>query len=316
MNDYEDAEFSTPDEEPEPERPAPLPVVQKDKPNLPAKPEEPTTAAQARTDAVAHLTMSAYALAGQLPLTEDERRKLIEPFPDDDFRSLELDKQIFIYLEHASLRMRLNQVLGIGQWALIQRSRTAQSFKQYKRSGEIVDAVHVFAECMLVIRGGFAGEATGEMTYYPANQSTHYGDCVEGAKSAALRLCCKELGIGLQAWDKAFQKGWLARNTQGNKPSKPRERQPGEDNGGDTAPAQPPIHPEVARWIPDIEQITSVDGARHALAAWQKIEDKLVRTEVWQLLCRRCFGLNIVYDRDLKDFFHRPPVQQPQSPKA
>jgi hypothetical protein len=78
---------------------------------------------QARVDAVANLTMRLYEKASTLALTEDERAKLIADFPDNAFRKGAGGDDRLIYIEHAHLRDRLNEVLGAGQWALIPRSR-------------------------------------------------------------------------------------------------------------------------------------------------------------------------------------------------
>lgn len=65
-----------------------------------------------------------------------------------------------------------------------------------------------------MVRGCFVSEAVGEMSYFPHNDSQNYGDAVEGAKTAAFRRCCKEFGIGLQAWKKDWCAGWWQRKNK------------------------------------------------------------------------------------------------------
>jgi hypothetical protein len=175
-----------------------------------ARPEiikPPVTAAQAKVEAVASLTFKAYERASMLTLTPEEIASLQADFPDEAFKPGAAGKEHLIYIEHAFLRDRLNQVIGIGQWALIPRNRWAEDFKTTNGKS----ASRVYVEAMLVVRGAFVSEAVGEMEYYPNNASQNYGDAVEGAKTAALRRCCKEFGVGLQAWKKDWTEGWWDR---------------------------------------------------------------------------------------------------------
>jgi hypothetical protein len=175
---------------------------------LPTPPPAPQiTAAQSKIDAVANLTFKVYERASTLALTPEEIKALTADFPDEAFKTGAAGKENLIYIEHAFLRDRLNSVIGVGQWALIPRSRWAEDFTT--RKGD--QASRVYVEAMLVIRGSFVSESIGEMEYYPTNGSQNYGDAVEGAKTAALRRCCKEFGIGLQAWKKDWCEGWWAR---------------------------------------------------------------------------------------------------------
>ena len=172
-------------------------------------PTAPVSAKQAKTDAIASLTMSAYAKASELKLTPDEIAGLQKEFPDDAFKTGAGGKENLIYIEHAFLRDRLNEVIGVGQWAIIPRERWGEDFRTAKNE----EACRVYVEAMMMIRGCFVSEAVGEMTYYKNNASQNYADAVEGAKTAAFRRCAKELGIGLQAWKKDWCEGWWARRT-------------------------------------------------------------------------------------------------------
>jgi hypothetical protein len=181
--------------------------------NLPPPESKPkVTAAQAKVEAVASLTLKAYERASELKLTPEEIAGLQEDFPDEAFKPGASGKESLIYIEHAFLRDRLNKVFGIGQWAIVPRSRWGEDFTiPANRDKPEQSATRIYVEAMLVVRGCFVAEAIGDMVYYPKNQSQNYGDAVEGAKTSALRRCTKELGIGLQAYKKDWCAGWWER---------------------------------------------------------------------------------------------------------
>jgi hypothetical protein len=192
------------------------------------------SAAQARINAVAHLTMQAYEKASTLVLAKEEVAKLQADFADDAFQPGAAGKENLIYIQHACLRDRFNEVLGIGQWAIVPRSRWNEKFKTEKGK----DADRVYVEAMLIVRGCFVAEAVGDMVYYPDSQSQNYGDAVEGAKTSAFRRCAKEFGVGLQAWKKEFGEGWWSRRRAGAKavpkqssdPRSPHPEMPADDD--------------------------------------------------------------------------------------
>lgn len=196
------------------------------------KPVAGVSAAQGKADAISNLTMACYARAGTLELTPEETEKLMADFPDEAFRPGAAGKESLIYIEHASLRQRLNEVFAPGQWSIIVRSRWTEEYQTQRGD----PATRVYVEAMLVVRGCFVGEAVGDMTYYPKNESTNFGDAVEGAKSAALRRCAKELGIGLQPWKKTWCEGWWARRNgprPGNAPTQTTQQAPSQPSTGD-----------------------------------------------------------------------------------
>lgn len=175
------------------------------------EPEAPAptslTSAQGKIDAIASLTTVAYAKASELILALEESAALQADFPNEAFRTGAGGKENLIYLEHSALRDRLTKVLGMGQWAIIARSRWSEEF-EYLKDKRMVRACRVYVEAMLLVRGYYVAESIGDMVYYPANQGMNFGDAVEGAQSEALRRCCKNFGIGLQAWSKDFSERW------------------------------------------------------------------------------------------------------------
>lgn len=252
-------------------------------PNTP--PPEKITPAQARVEAVADALKSAYANASQLKLTSEEAAALAEDFPDEAFRLGAGGDPSLIYIEHAYLRMRLNKVLGVGAAVPIRRREWAEEFQYYK-DGARKTGVRVYADVVLVVRGCVVGEAIGDAVYYPDNAKTNYSDALESAKSAALRRCCKEFGIGLQAWLKGWTEGWKARQRSGGSPHPaqppkaaptPQSESRGPAKTSDVAPPAGATEEQKARFISELSDIkTTALGffvAKGAITDLQRLED-------------------------------------------
>jgi hypothetical protein len=201
-----------------------------------------TTASQAKIEAIADLTHSAYQKAATLKLNKEESDELQADFPDEAFRTGAAGKDNLIYIEHAFLRDRFTQVFGMGQWAIISRRSWSEQFTTQGYPGKPpTQGERVYVEAMLVVRGCFVGEAIGAMEYYPKNAAQNYGDAVEGAKTAAFRRCAKEFGVGLQAWKKDWCQGWM-------------DRKMGKVPRGTSAPVQhSPIKPKPEPKLPTAE---------------------------------------------------------------
>lgn len=180
-------------------------------PSVPQGVEVPLTPAQARVESVAAALDAAYKNASNLKLTPEEAKALEEDFPDEAFRRGAGGDDRLIYIEHAYLRQRLNKVLGIGAATPIRRREWAEEFTYWKDNVQ-KKGVRVYVDLALLVRGCLVGEAIGDAIYYPDNAKTTYSDALESAKSNAFRRCCKELGVGLQAWMKGWCEGWEQRN--------------------------------------------------------------------------------------------------------
>lgn len=194
------------------------------------------TPSQSKDRAIAELTMSAYQKAATLKLTAEETAALQRDFPDEAFKQGAGGDPNLIYIEHAFLRDRFTEVFGMGQWSIIPRNRWAEPFKTQKG----LDGSRVYVEAMLVVRGCFVAEAIGSMEYYPHNPTQNYGDAVEGAKTAALRRCAKELGVGLQAWKRDWCLGWFSRKLKNTVKPTPRAPKP-------SAPSEPTKEEQQAK---------------------------------------------------------------------
>ena len=188
------------------------------------------TPQQARIESVATVLHTAIQRASTLVLTPEQDAALNEDFPDEAFKPGASGKEHLIYIEHAFLRDRFNAVLGRGQWSMV---RTRPHWAEEYRTAKGLSATRIYAEAALLIKGCYVGEAIGEMTYYPNNESQNYGDAAEGAMTAAFRRCAKNFGVGLQAWKKDFSTGWQQRQRTGA----PR---PAQQAPAPTAPAQAP----------------------------------------------------------------------------
>lgn len=171
------------------------------------------TAIEARTDSVARILDSAYQQASKVNLTNEERVALLADFPDEEVQTGADGNADLLYIEHMSIRMRLLKVLGPGGWALITRRIWVEQFKTSKGG----DAFRLYAECVLLIRGCFAGEGIGTGMYYLNNAKQDYADASESAKSFALRRAAKEFGVGLQVWNKSWCKAWKQRQLSGHR---------------------------------------------------------------------------------------------------
>lgn len=171
-----------------------------------------TSVEQAKTDSVNALLTLAYTKASTLELSADEIKRLTADFDDADFQRGAGGDPNLIYLEHKALRDRLNQVIGLGKWANIVRRTWSEEFPVAAKPNKPASvAVRIYIESVLLVRGCYVGEAIGDGTYYKSNASGNYGDAYESAKTAAFRRCCKDWGIGLQAFSKDFSEEWKSK---------------------------------------------------------------------------------------------------------
>ncbi|KAG5457993.1 MAG: mitochondrial genome maintenance MGM101-domain-containing protein [Olpidium bornovanus] len=108
------------------------------------------------------------------------------------------------YLSHVFYRRLLNRVFGPGAWALL------------PAGGPVERAGVVSREFALFVKGKLVSQALGEHDRRgdgePVEEEMTFETAVEAAKSRALRRCCKDLGVGLELWDKeGWVAGWQAR---------------------------------------------------------------------------------------------------------
>jgi hypothetical protein len=113
-----------------------------------------------------------------------------EAFDDTE---VEIHPKGLIYLPHERLRNRLNEAFGAGWY-------------RFLPVGEpLLGAMEVLWRYRLEFRDGTAAEAPGHAKYIKNNADYSYGDALETAKSDAFVRCCKDVGIGLQCWNRDYQ---------------------------------------------------------------------------------------------------------------
>lgn len=228
--------------------------------------------AQARIESVAKILDAAYQKASMLELSADEAKLLTAPFPDEAVRPGAKGKENLLYLEHASVRMRMHEVFGPGHWSSICRRMWTEQFRTSK-GGE---AIRVYADCVLIVRGAYVGESIGAGSYYPNNAEQDYSDAAEAAQSEALRrICGKFLGIGLQLWNKAYCDGVKSRRTQPNGQSE-------QDAPVKPSPWTPEQQKELEVWDLWLYQTRDIPSYNDGLNDWASIKDKAVKSEVWK----------------------------------
>lgn len=135
---------------------------------------------------------------GTVGITADEAKALCEI--DEDEIAIRPDG--LIYAPQEWYRRRLNEIVGAGQWGL-------RNVKEGRIDREN-DAVF-FYHGVLYIRGEYVSEAIGEMVFRPTNQQMSWVTAREGAKSDCLTRCCKDLGLGLDMWNRRFGNDWKAK---------------------------------------------------------------------------------------------------------
>ena len=139
-----------------------------------------------------------YQNASMLRIEKEEQIELQKPVPEED---IEIRPDGLIYYPQVFVRDKLNQVLGIGQWALLQHSCTKDP-----------DSNKLFFDGSLYIRGTFVARAVGEQEYHDSNPMQSWGSAYEGAKSDCLVRCCKDIGIGKELWQPKYSRDWVKKH--------------------------------------------------------------------------------------------------------
>ena len=200
-----------------------LAVIDKNVSAVAPKEDEAELAAMAlspaieRPAAIQQLLAQATLKASTLILSKVEQKELRADFPDSDFQRGAGGDTNLLYLEHSAIRNRLSDVIGLGQWSFeIIRSWN----EDFQAGNPLKPAVRVYVEGMLLIRGAKVGVAIGDGNYFKSNAKGNYGDAYESAKTAALRRCAKDFGIGLQAFSKDWCEQWKNKYKGFDRPQK------------------------------------------------------------------------------------------------
>lgn len=138
-----------------------------------------------------------YAGASNLNLSESEMKNIAAPFDD---LAYEIRPDGFIYVPQVLTLQRLNSVIGVGKWSILQINNGRDEVR--------TDVFKVFYDGALVIRGHFVSRSVGESTYSRSNSNQSWAAALEAAKSDCRQRCCKDIGIASDAWNPTFVREW------------------------------------------------------------------------------------------------------------
>ena len=124
-----------------------------------------------------------------LDISKEISDRLTQPVKMED---IEIKPTGEIYLSHVRYRKMLNDAFGMGNWSL-------RPLGGFVKTGSVV-----CREYALYIKGKYAASAIGEQNYIESNAQMTWSDACEATKSNVIMRCCKDLGIGLEIWDRKF----------------------------------------------------------------------------------------------------------------
>jgi len=142
-----------------------------------------------------------FATVSHLVLTPEESKALITAFDDS---VIEIRPDGHIYIPQAYYRQRLNDVLGIGQWGLIQKG----SYQDVSEKAGGKTKTKFYLPGILVIRKCMVAEAVGEAELHDDNEQQSAASCWEAAKSDCITRCCKDMSIGAQLYQPTYIREW------------------------------------------------------------------------------------------------------------
>jgi Mitochondrial genome maintenance MGM101 len=126
---------------------------------------------------------------GQQKFSQAAIDVLVAPAVDDELDILPTGE---VYMSHVHIRRRFNRAFGPGGWGLRPLSKPK------------IEGGTVVLPWALVAEGRSIAVAWGEATYYPDNARVTVATPLESSKSNALTRCAKDLGAGLECWDRRF----------------------------------------------------------------------------------------------------------------
>ena len=150
---------------------------------------------------------------GQLIIDDRQAEILTAAVPDEE---IDVRPDGFIYVSHEYCRRQLNAAFKPLGWSLIEASPLMQ------RPG----TSEWYMKFVMMVGGVYAGASMASRSLNDENRNQDLSDVYEAIKSDALRRICKDLGLGLEAWNKRRAKQWrdeycirmLVRTKNGNKP--------------------------------------------------------------------------------------------------
>jgi len=155
------------------------------------------------------LPAETYSRIGQMVLTPEQEALLDEPTPVEE---IEIRPDGIIYVSHEYLRRKLNKAFGRMGWTLVPGSPLTRR--------PATDPVEYFQRWILFVGGVYCSEALASRTYFEKGGGgdddrgsfMSIDDVAEAIKSDCVRRTAKDLGIGLECWNKRFQEEWKRAN--------------------------------------------------------------------------------------------------------
>lgn len=132
---------------------------------------------------------------GQMVVTDEQAEILTAPVPDDE---IDIRPDGFIYVSHEYCRRQLNLAFKPLGWTMIEASPIVP------RPG----TNEFYQKWALFIGGVFAGVTMASRQMHDKNEAQDMSDVYESIKSDCIRRLCKDLGLGIEAWNKRRQKQW------------------------------------------------------------------------------------------------------------
>jgi len=130
---------------------------------------------------------------GQVSLTDEQKAILYAPVVDSE---VEIRPDGLVYLPWVHYVRKLHKAFGM-DWALVPKGMPLK------------EGNFIYWGFFMVVKGSLMGFAIGQQEYLETNDRMTWGDACEGAKSNALMRLCKQVGIGLELWDPAFNRRWV-----------------------------------------------------------------------------------------------------------
>lgn len=147
-------------------------------------------------------TVQAEIVYGVAPISAEESEAISAKI---DPKMVEIRPDGLLYLPGNLYRSILNNVFGVGQWAL----KHLDSGKMSRTYDEVF-----WYQGELWVRGAFISEAIGEQAWKPNNANASWITAREGAKTDCLVRCCKDLGIANELWNPQYTTNWKRDNAK------------------------------------------------------------------------------------------------------
>lgn len=128
----------------------------------------------------------------EVTLTEKEEATLSEPVLKAEVLIKPTGQ---VYLPHTAYIRWFGRAFGRTGFQLVPMSKPTRA-----GSGK----VQVVVPYMFFIHGKAAAFVYGEQEYFESNKEQSYGDAVEATRASGYRRCAKQLGVGLELWERRW----------------------------------------------------------------------------------------------------------------